>query len=110
VSNSRAKLIAKSSIITGATYTSATNDIEFTAGSDFTFRFYDGIHGYTSSNTYTTPHDVFGLTSDNEHSSGNSLKTGSINLQGVDAFVIKLSSGSNEFNKTVYSDTPLLYG
>lgn len=100
----------KSSIITGATYTPATNDIEFTAGSDFTFRFYDGIHGYTSSNTYTTPHDVFGLTSNNEHSAGNSLKTGSINLQGVDAFVIKLSSGSDEFNKTVYSDTPFYTG
>ena len=102
---------SKSSIIDSATYTSTTNDIVLSnVTNDFTFRFYDGIHGYTSSNTYTTPHDVLGLTSNNQHSMGNSLKTGSINLQGVDAFVMKLSSGSDEFNKTVYSDTPFYTG
>ena len=103
-------VLQSSTIITGATYASTTNDITFTAASDFTFAFYGGENGYTSSAMYTTPHDILGLPANNVHSTGNSLKTGSVNLQGVDAFVLKLSSGSDEFNKTIYSDTPFYTG
>jgi hypothetical protein len=100
----------KSSILTGSSYNSSVNEITFTAASDFTFAFYGGTRGYTSSDAYTTPHDVLGLVADNVHSTNNSLTTGSINLQGVDAFILKLSSGSDEFNKTVYSEIPFYTG
>jgi hypothetical protein len=104
------EVVNKSTIVTGSSYDTYINEITFTAASDFTFAFYGGVNGYTTSNAYTTPHDVLGLPSNNVHSSNNTLKTGSINLQGVDAFVLKLSSGSDEFNKTVYSETPFYTG
>jgi hypothetical protein len=43
-------------------------------------------------------------------SDGTTLTTGSINLQGPDAIIFKLSSGSEEFNKTVFAETPFYTG
>ena len=90
------------------------------AGSEFSFKFYDGTNGYHSSvatEGYTTPHDILGLPASNIRSNTTSppeaqglLITGSINLQGPDALVLKISSGAEELNKTVYSDTPFYTG
>lgn len=89
------------------------------AGSEFSFKFYDGINGYHSSvatEGYTTPHDIFGLPANNVRSNTTPqeaqglLITGSINLQGPDALILKISSGAEELNKTVYSDTPFYTG
>ena len=90
------------------------------AGSEFSFKFYDGTNGYNSSvatEGYTTPHDILGLPASNIRSNTTSppeaqglLITGSINLQGPDALVLKISSGAEELNKTVYSDTPFYTG
>lgn len=99
-----------STIITSAKYHSNTNTIDFTSGTDFTFAFYGGINGYVSSNVYTTPHDVLGLPSSNVNSVSTKLTTGNVNLLGVDSLVLKLSSGSDEFNRTVYSETPFYTG
>lgn len=102
---------ALSTIITSATYQSNTNTIRFgSSGADFTFAFYDGIHGYTSSNVYTTPHDILGLPPVNVNSISSTLETGNINLLGADSIVLKMSSGSDEFNRTVYSETPFYTG
>ena len=102
----------KCTIITGATFDKDTNAITFTGSSDFTFCFYGGTNGYTSTSSggYTTPHDILGLPASNVSSSSNSLETGSINLQGPDAIIVKMSSGSDEFNKTVFSETPFYTG
>ena len=99
-------------VITGATFNKTTNAITFTCNSgDFTFKFYSGINGYNTNVTgYTTPHDILGLPASDISSSSSSLTTGSINLQGADAIIVKLSSGSDEFNKTVFSDTPFYTG
>ena len=90
------------------------------AGSEFSFKFYDGTNGYHSSvatEGYTTPHDIFGLPANNVRSNTAGpleaqgiLITGSINLQGPDALILKISSGAEELNKTVYSDTPFYTG
>ena len=58
----------------------------------------------------TTPHDILGLPASNVTSTNNTLTTGSVNLQGPDALVIKISNGADELNKTVYSDTPFYTG
>jgi len=99
-------------VITGATFNKTTNAITFTCDSgDFTFKFYSGTNGYNTNVTgYTTPHDILGLPASDISSSSSSLTTGSINLQGADAIIVKLSSGSDEFNKTVFSDTPFYTG
>ena len=107
------------------TYNKDKNEIAVTAGanagsSDFSFKFYDGTNGYHSSvatEGYTTPHDILGLPANNARSNTPStggfadlLITGSINLQGPDALVIKISNGADELTKTVYSDTPFYTG
>ena len=99
-------------VITGATFNKTTNAITFTCDSgDFTFKFYSGTNGYNTNVTgNTTPHDILGLPASDISSSSSSLTTGSINLQGADAIIVKLSSGSDEFNKTVFSDTPFYTG
>ena len=98
-------------IITDTTFDKDTNAITFTGSSDFTFLFYTGTNSYTSGTSgYTTPHDVLGLPASNVSSTSSSLETGSINLQGPDAIIVKLSSGSDEFNKTVFSETPFYTG
>jgi len=89
-------------------------------GSEFSFKFYDGTNGYHSSvatEGYTTPHDILGLPASNIRSNTRSppeaqgvLITGSINLHGPDALIIKISNGADELTKTVYSDTPFYTG
>ena len=97
--------------ISSAYYDSTINSITFTGGNPFTFEFYEGVNGYKSTTDgYTTPHDILGLPASNVSSIGNTLTTGSINLQGPDALIVKLSSGSEEFNKTVFSETPFYTG
>ena len=106
-----AELVNKSSNISSAVYDSNINSITLTGEHPFTFDFYDGINGYASNtHGYTTPHDILGLPASNVASIGNTLTTGSINLQGPDAIIFKLSSGSEEFNKTIFSETPFYTG
>ena len=94
----------------------AISSINASPPAEIGFNFYDGTNGYHQSaavDGYTTPHDILGLPASNVYS-GNPvsqlLVTGSLNLQGPDALVIKLSSGADEFNKTVFSDTPFYTG
>jgi hypothetical protein len=101
--------------LTGITvaYDKDKNDITFTGSSEFTFNFYGGTNGYHSSvavDGKTTPHDILGLPASNVTSTNNTLTTGSVNLQGPDALIIKISNGADELNKTVYSDTPFYTG
>lgn len=107
------EIVSQIPAITSAVYDSNINSLTLTGENPFTFDFYDGINGYnvhTEVNGYTTPHDILGLPASNVASEGLSLTTGSINLQGPDALIVKLSSGSEEFNKTVFSDTPFYTG
>ena len=100
-----------SGILTSSSFDKDTNAITFNGGSNFTFKFYTGINGY---NTYvsgkTTPHDILGLPANDITSTTNTITTGSVNLQGADAIIVKLSSGSDEFNKTIFSDSPFYTG
>jgi hypothetical protein len=96
-----------------SSYDKDANDITFTGSAPFTFEFYGGTNGYHSSvavDGKTTPHDILGLSASNVTSVNNTLTTGSINLQGPDALILKISSGAEELNKTVYSDTPFYTG
>jgi hypothetical protein len=98
--------------ISTVTYDKSKNDLTFgsTTGA-FTFEFYGGDNGFdTGSEGLTTPHDILGLPASNVASVNNTLTTGSINLQGPDALILKISSGAEELNKTVYSDTPFYTG
>ena len=94
-----------------SSYDKDANDITFTGSAPFTFEFYGGDNGFaTGSDGFTTPHDILGLPASNVASVNNTLKTGSLNLQGPDALIIKISNGADELTKTVYSDTPFYTG
>jgi len=108
-------VVNSSSKIQSSTFDKDTNAMTFTANNPFTFKFYTGTNGY--SNTLvtgkTTPHDILGLIAsdvDSTQSSPYTLETGSVNLQGADGIIVKLSSGSDEFNKTIFSDIPFYTG
>jgi len=78
---------------------------------DFTFEFYSGTNGYTSNTSpLTTPHQLLGFASQDSSSTGNILTSGAINLKGPNSLVLRLSAGSDEFNKLVYSSTPFYTG
>jgi len=82
-------------------YDSDDNTLKFTAASDeFRFDFYGGTNGFANATAgYTTPHDILGFPPSNVASISTVITSGSINLQGPDALILKLSSGSEEFNK-----------
>ena len=99
--------------ISSVTYDKSKNDLTFGGTGAFTFEFYGGENGYHADvavDGKTTPHDILGLPASNVTSTNNTLTTGSINLQGPDALILKISNGADELNKTVYSDTPFYTG
>jgi hypothetical protein len=80
-----------------------------TASNTFTFKFFDGTNGYLSNVALTTPHQVMGFSSKNPVES-DSIVSGAINLEGPNALILRMTSGSDEFTKTVYSTTPFYTG
>jgi hypothetical protein len=75
----------------------------------FTFKFFDGTNGYLSNVALTTPHQVMGFSSKNPVVS-DSIVSGAINLEGPNSLILRMTSGSDEFTKTVYSVTPFYTG
>jgi len=78
---------------------------------NFTFEFNTGVNGYiNNSSTVTTPHQIIGFGSNDYSSTSNVLTSGAINLVGPNSLLIRLSSGSDEFNQHVYTSTPFYTG
>ena len=75
----------------------------------FSFKFFDGTNGYLSNVAVTTPHQVMGFSSKNT-TIGESVVSGAINLEGPNSLILRISSGSDEFTKMVYSTTPFYTG
>lgn len=77
----------------------------------FTFEFRNGTRGYIDvSSQYTTPHQILGFSSADQISTANVLTSGAINLVGPNSLILRLSSGSDEFNQSVYTSTPFYTG
>ena len=93
-------------------YDSDTNALTFSnteSSNTFSFQFFDGTNGYLSNTPATTPHQVLGFSSKNtvvDHS----ITSGSINLYGPNSLIIRISSGSDEFTKTIYATSPYYTG
>jgi hypothetical protein len=75
----------------------------------FTFQFFNGTNGYLSNTAVTTPHQVMGFSSKNPPVSG-SIVSGAINLEGPNSLILRMTSGSDDFTKTVYSTSPFYTG
>lgn len=77
---------------------------------NFSLDFFSGVNGYLSNVALTTPHQVMGFSSSDYTSTNSDLVSGSINLDGPNSLILKLTSGSDEFTKTVYSASPFYTG
>ena len=109
------KLAPPTSNVDSVTFDSDTNGLIFSNTSagdnNFTFEIFDGTNGNQStSSSLTTPHQVLGFASNNYTSTSNVLTSGAINLSGPNALILKLSSGSDEFNQSIFTSTPFYTG
>lgn len=100
--------------VTSVVYDDDTNALTFSNVGDsntFTFEFGSGLNGYTSNtSSNTTPHQVLGFASLDYTSTNGRIVSGAVNLTGPTSIIVRLSSGSDQFNKTVYSNTPFYTG
>jgi hypothetical protein len=110
----RQMVIGTSNVIDQVTFDEYRNTLTFSnvgVTNDFTFEFFDGTNGYISNSVNTTtPHQVLGFSSNNQSSTGSTLTSGAINLNGPNSIIIRLTSGSDDFIKTIYSKTPFYTG
>ena len=107
------KLQPPFSNIDSVTFDSDTGSLNFsntTNSGNFTLEFFDGTNGYSSNVALTTPHQLMGFSSENQVSTNYSLTSGAINLDGPNSLILKLTLGSDELTKTVYSTTPFYTG
>lgn len=96
-------------------YVELTDSLYFSnaAGtSGFAFEFGTGTNGFESNVTdLVTPHQVLGFPATDVSSNVSyELSSGSVDLSGPTALYVRLSTGSHEFTKGVYSGTPFYTG
>lgn len=79
---------------------------------DFRLDFYNGVDGWTSNvNSRTTPNQIFGLSASNVMSSSGTITCGQPDISfAPKTFVLKISSGSDDFNQDFYTNTPFYTG
>src|SRR5210317_70419 len=75
----------------------------------FALEFFNGTNGYLSNTALTTPHQVLGFSSKNS-TTGDTVTSGAINLEGLNSLILRVTAGSDEFTKTLYSVTPFYTG
>ena len=106
------------------TYDSNTNALSWLNGGNdpVVLKFGDGVNARYGLGTlddvsnlitsnFTTPHQVFGLPPQNITIAQNeSFTGGSINLEGPNAMMLRLGTGSETFNKDVYIREPFFTG
>jgi len=98
--------------IDSVVFDSDTNALTFSnteSSNIFSFEFFDGTNGYLSNVALTTPHQVLGFSSKNP-TAADSVVSGAINLQGPNSLILRLTAGSDELTKTIYSVTPFYTG
>jgi len=98
--------------IDSVVFDSDTNALTFSnteSSNIFSFEFFDGTNGYLSNVDLTTPHQVLGFSSKNP-TAADSVVSGAINLQGPNSLILRLTAGSDELTKTIYSVTPFYTG
>ena len=72
----------------------------------YVFKFDTGLNGYSDTgSSFTTPHQVLGFGS-NDYTFTDTITSGFVNTGGVKSLVLRLSSGSDEFNQSVYLGIP----
>jgi len=97
-------------------FKTGTNSLKFSnvaTTHDFTFKFNSGTDGWsTDAKERTTPNQVLGFTAaDHASQSGVLDEEGRVNFEhSTKTYVLKISTGSDEFNQDCYTDTPFYTG
>ena len=77
----------------------------------FSLQFYSGVNGYNSEEIgKTTPHQVLGFSGLDYNSDNGTIQSGNVNFNGPNDIILRISDGSNDFNKSVYSNIPYYTG
>src|SRR5210317_2249747 len=82
------------------------------ATNEFNLDFYNGVDGWSSNvMNRTTPNQIFGLNTSNVSSSSSVIKGGDPGVAfGPKTFVLKISTGPDDFNQDSYTNTPFYTG
>jgi hypothetical protein len=97
-------------------FKTGTNSLKFSnvaTTHDFTFKFNTGTDGWsTDAKERTTPNQILGFTAaDHVSQSGVLDEEGRVNFEHTTkTYVLKISTGSDEFNQDCYTDTPFYTG
>ncbi|AUT19057.1 hypothetical protein DSLPV1_086 [Dishui lake phycodnavirus 1] len=97
-------------------WVSATNSLKFSnvaTTHDYTLKFNTGTDGWsTDAKDRTTPNQVLGFTSADQRSVNGVIdQKGRVSFDhATKTYVIKISTGSDEFNQDCYTDTPFYTG
>ena len=92
----------------GISYDANDNTFNFGGGyANFIFLFKRGARGYDSNMLSTTPYQILGSGPEDLESSDD---FGAANLKGPNSLVLRISSGSEKFNQTVYVSEPYYTG
>lgn len=78
----------------------------------FTLEFNTGTNGYSSNvHDLTTPHEIMGFSATDVASNVSyQVLSGAVNLTGPTALCMRLTAGSDDFTKQVYTGTPFYTG
>lgn len=120
--NSYTQLASYTQLLIRSSGCDTINDVSYTNNvfvfsntlgtSNFSLNFYSGTHGWSSNNiSYTTPNQMFGFPSRDIMSSNGVLRGNKPDIEhALKTFILKISSGSSEFNQDVYTNTPFYTG
>lgn len=88
--------------VTSVSFQSNTNTLVFSGSDNFSFKFYSGSNGFSTSSSVGTPFNVLGFNGQDTEFT-NSLESGYVDLLGPTNIILKISSNDEECRKELYT-------
>ena len=88
--------------VTSVSYVSNTHSLVFSGTNKFSFRFYSGSNGFSTSSQVGTPFSVLGFSGQDTEFT-NHLESGYVDLLGPTNLIIKISCNDEECRKDMYT-------
>jgi len=93
--------------VTIVTFNSYSNTLTYSnigTGNNFTFKFFTGSNGYSTSSTVGPPANILGFTGLDASSTNGTLTSNCIDLAGPTALLLRLTCGSEDLIQSSYID------
>tara|TARA_B110000858_G_scaffold198449_1_gene265173 strand:+ start:543 stop:1577 length:1035 start_codon:yes stop_codon:yes gene_type:complete len=88
--------------VTSVSYVSNTHSLVFSGTDNFSFKFYSGSNGFSTSSQVGTPFNVLGFSGQDTEFT-NRLESGYVDLMGPTNLIIKISCNDEECRKDMYT-------